>query len=66
MMLFMPFEQKKLSLPIWESLRRRVHTLLPKEDSVDVEKAEEELGHKQFLKSLMRVTQFKVISHTPQ
>ena len=43
-----------------------MHILLPKEDFMEVEEAEEELGRAQFLKPPMEVMQFKVIPRAPQ
>lgn len=41
-----------------------MHALLFKEDSVEVEEANKELGYTQFLETLIKVIQFKVIPHT--
>ncbi len=40
--------------------------MLPEEDSVEVEEAEEELGHTQFLEPPMGVMEFNVIPRAPQ
>ena len=66
MMQFVPFAQRNLSLLIWMSSRRKVHTLLPEKDSVEVKKGKEELKYTQFLKPPMMIMQFKVILCTSQ
>ena len=52
------FRTKETELTDLGLSRRREHTLLPEEGSVEVEEAEEELGRAQFLEPPMGVMQF--------